>query len=162
KPQPVREALEAFGRQTGLQVMFRSEDVSTAGVTTAGISGKLSPREALNRLLASTGLTFEFINEHTVRISAVATSTVTGAGPAVGRADDLQVAQRAVPTAGATSYTAGEQPRVTPDGQQIGEIIVTAQKRTERLQDVPVPVTSLAADTLIDNNGLRLRDYYTS
>jgi iron complex outermembrane receptor protein len=42
----------------------------------------------------------------------------------------------------------------------LGEVVVTAQKRNERNQDVPVPVTALAADNLVDNNKLRLQDYY--
>jgi iron complex outermembrane recepter protein len=42
------------------------------------------------------------------------------------------------------------------------EVIVTAQKRTERLQDVPVFVTAMNADALVDSNQLWLQDYYTS
>lgn len=41
------------------------------------------------------------------------------------------------------------------------EVIVTAQKREERLQDVPVPVTAITADALVQSNNLRLQDYYT-
>jgi len=41
------------------------------------------------------------------------------------------------------------------------EIVVTAQKRAERLQDVPVPVTVVSADALIESNQLRVEDYYT-
>src|SRR5258708_13475078 len=50
------------------------------------------------------------------------------------------------------------------DGQSTGlsEIIVTAQKREERLQDVPVPVSVINAADLIGSNQLRLQDYYTS
>ena len=43
----------------------------------------------------------------------------------------------------------------------LDEIVVTAQKRVERLQDVPVPVTAISSDTLLDRNELRLQDYYT-
>src|SRR5262249_11729294 len=46
-------------------------------------------------------------------------------------------------------------------GAQIEEIVVTAQKREERLQDVPVPVTSMSADALVEQNQLRLQDYYS-
>ena len=42
------------------------------------------------------------------------------------------------------------------------EVIVTAQKRSERLQDVPIPVTALSAELLATNNQLRLQDLYTS
>jgi iron complex outermembrane recepter protein len=44
----------------------------------------------------------------------------------------------------------------------LDEIVVTAQKREERLQDVPIPVTVLSAQTLLDNDQVRLQDYYSS
>jgi outer membrane receptor protein involved in Fe transport len=40
-------------------------------------------------------------------------------------------------------------------------IIVTAEKRAERLQDTPVPVGVIEAAKLTDNNLTLLRDYYT-
>ena len=42
------------------------------------------------------------------------------------------------------------------------EVIVTAQKREERLLDVPVPVTAVSAETLTDYNQLRLQDYFSN
>jgi len=42
------------------------------------------------------------------------------------------------------------------------EVVVTAQKREERLQDVPVPVQVVSADTLRNNDEPRLRDFYDS
>ena len=46
-------------------------------------------------------------------------------------------------------------------GPQLEEVIVTAQKKTENLLDVPVPVTAISAQSLIDTNQLRLEDYFT-
>jgi outer membrane receptor protein involved in Fe transport len=46
--------------------------------------------------------------------------------------------------------------------QQLSEIIVTAQKRSERLQDVPVPVTVISGDVLAEQNENRLQDYFAS
>ncbi|HWW84955.1 MAG TPA: TonB-dependent receptor plug domain-containing protein, partial [Vicinamibacterales bacterium] len=45
----------------------------------------------------------------------------------------------------------------------IGEnVVVTAQKRgEERVRDVPIPVTVLNADSLVDNGQVLLRDYYS-
>jgi outer membrane receptor protein involved in Fe transport len=39
-------------------------------------------------------------------------------------------------------------------------IIVTAEKREERLQDVPAPVTALNSESLVATGQLRLQDYY--
>lgn len=44
----------------------------------------------------------------------------------------------------------------------VEEVVVTAQKRSERLLDVPVPVTALNASALTAGNQLRLQDYYAS
>lgn len=40
-------------------------------------------------------------------------------------------------------------------------IVVTAEKRTERLQDVPVPVSVVSAQELTQSNRLKFQDYYT-
>jgi iron complex outermembrane recepter protein len=44
--------------------------------------------------------------------------------------------------------------------ETLPEVIVTAQKRSERLQDVPVPVTALSAETLAARNQIRMQDYF--
>lgn len=45
---------------------------------------------------------------------------------------------------------------------QLDEVVVSAQKRMERLQDVPVPVTAISGESLVNSNNLRIQDYYTS
>jgi iron complex outermembrane receptor protein len=45
-------------------------------------------------------------------------------------------------------------------GSELQEIVVTAQKRAENLQDVPVPVSVLDAAQLAENNQTQLEDYY--
>jgi outer membrane receptor protein involved in Fe transport len=45
-------------------------------------------------------------------------------------------------------------------GQTLEEVVVTAQKREERLQDVPIPVSVVSAAALRDNNQVRIQDYY--
>ncbi|MDX8356513.1 TonB-dependent receptor [Sphingopyxis terrae] len=41
------------------------------------------------------------------------------------------------------------------------EIVVTAQKREERLLDVPVAVSAVSSESLIDQNLVSIRDFYT-
>ena len=43
----------------------------------------------------------------------------------------------------------------------VAEVIVTAQKRSERLQDVPVSVTAVTSQSLIEQNLVDLSDYYS-
>jgi iron complex outermembrane receptor protein len=61
----------------------------------------------------------------------------------------------------ARSADAQGQP-ASADSQQVKleEVVVTAQKRQERLQDVPVPMAVVRANTLVENNKTRVEDYF--
>lgn len=48
------------------------------------------------------------------------------------------------------------------DAGDLEVVIVTAQKRNERLQDVPIPVTSVSSENLVQGNQLRVQDFFTS
>jgi outer membrane receptor protein involved in Fe transport len=71
-----------------------------------------------------------------------------------------------------TDWTdAAPQPRVSADApvnaagaarnadNELSEVIVSAQRKVERLQDVPIPVTAMAGAALADSNHFRLQDY---
>ena len=45
---------------------------------------------------------------------------------------------------------------------QLEEVVVTAQKREEKLQDVPVPVSVISAVSLVENSQLLIGDYATA
>src|SRR5690242_9818557 len=44
----------------------------------------------------------------------------------------------------------------------LAEVLVTAQKRVERLQDVPVPVSVVSSDALLDSHQVRVQDYFST
>lgn len=50
------------------------------------------------------------------------------------------------------AWAQAESDTSTPEAGGLAEIVVSAQRRTERLQDVPVSVTALSADTLKSRN----------
>ncbi len=168
--QPVRAALQQFGEQTGLQVLMRLSGKAVDDIRTAPVKGEFTVMAALEQLLADTGLRYEFVNDRTVRVS-----TPSGEHPVSlsnGRDDtqkSLLLAQGRT-DAGARLSPAGaadDQSRNTPNSRAtdandaLEEIVVTAQKREERLQDVPVPVTAVPAESLVKSGLLRLQDYYT-
>ena len=66
------------------------------------------------------------------------------------------------PTRGAAASDTAASAQGASSAGQLEEIIVTAQKRSERLQDVPVPVTVLNVDTLAEGNQNRLQDYFAT
>jgi iron complex outermembrane recepter protein len=65
-PESLSDALEAFAKETGYQVVYRTELVS--GLTSKGAPAGLSSAETLRQLLRDTGLVFTFVNERTVAI----------------------------------------------------------------------------------------------
>ncbi len=159
KPQPIKLALRDLGEQTGIQILFRAEDVAKGGVTTPRISGQMSPKEALDRMLAAApGLTYEWVNAHTVMISA---RDLTGMERGVSTPEEsMQVAQAASTHAGTAASGQNSQEhqdtsRATGDSSdtKVQEITVTASKRAERLQDVPISIAVVTADD-IDRRGL--------
>jgi iron complex outermembrane receptor protein len=67
--QPASQVLDALAKQTGLQPFYA--DGAVKGVQSPGVKGKLSLREALDKALAGTGLTYQFTAEKAVAIKAV-------------------------------------------------------------------------------------------
>jgi len=63
---PLADALTSFGQQSGLQIAFPANLV--AGRTSSGASGNLTPAQALDRLLAGTGLGYGFSGAGSVTI----------------------------------------------------------------------------------------------
>jgi iron complex outermembrane receptor protein len=73
---PLNRALAAFGRQSGLQVVYVPS--IAAGKSSSGITGTASPAQAVARLLQGTGLSFSFPDARTVAVSAPSTSAAGG------------------------------------------------------------------------------------
>jgi len=168
--EPLGSALETLAKDYDFQVLYRTEIVKDR--KTQGAVGSFTSDEALTKVLSGTGLSYKYLDASTVTIVQV--TAVTGAAvdqtetnhtqddsKEVGKKSSLEF-RLAQATPGhaaapaAVSTEASSQP--TPG---IQEIIVTAQKRSENLLDVPVPVTAISAQTLVDQNQLRLMDYYT-
>ena len=83
--QPLDAALGEFAHQTGLQLVYLSQ-VTRSQLSKGSRAGTSAPA-ALTELLEGTGLSFQFLNERTVRIfssptaTPAAESTVTAAAP---------------------------------------------------------------------------------
>ena len=145
-PQPLGPALKVFAQTRDLQVLYFSGLVKD--LKTGGAVGELTQDEALTQLLSGTGLTYRYVDQNAVTIvaasagsSAAAVEKEEGKGQSSG---EFHVAQ--LGAAGPAT---------------LEEVVVTAQKRTERLQDVPVPVSAINADSLVQQNQVRMQDYAT-
>ncbi len=162
-PQPLIKALDEFVVRTGMQVVYRSE--LAADVHSKGADSGLSPEKMLEQLLRDTGLRFEFINSNTVAIRGPEGSKVSQAG----RKQHFLVLAQNDATAGAQSRSASPQNKAGADTQPAGdsvqpddklqEIVVTAQKREQRLQDVPISISVVSANEINRRGLVSAEDY---
>jgi outer membrane receptor protein involved in Fe transport len=60
------------------------------------------------------------------------------------------------------SVSSASSSQATDGPIKLEEILVTAQKRGERLQDVPVPVSVINTESLTNSNQVRVQDYYST
>lgn len=178
--QGLEPALKLLAKERGFQVVYRSEVVGD--FQTSGAVGELTADEALLQLLSGTGLIYRYLDENTVTIVPVQSTSKLLSAPFgdVGALeqnresdDSLRVrdnslldvfllaqanAEKDSAASGANSESNID--RGSGEPARLEEIIVSAQKREERLQDVPIPVSVLAADALVKSNMTNLRDYY--
>src|ERR1700722_3895369 len=125
--QPLAQALTAFGRQTGLQLVYVSGDVRDQ--RSHAVSAGLGAHEALTRMLQGTGLKVEYLTPRSIRIL---------------------VAEVAPPR---------ESTAKIPAGDELQEVIVTANRREEDLQKVPMTIQVLTGETLAKLNATTFDDF---
>ncbi|MDQ8730432.1 TonB-dependent receptor [Bradyrhizobium sp. LHD-71] len=73
---PLNRVLAAFGRQSGFQIVY--VPAIAAGKSSPGVSGAVSPAEAVARILRGTGLTYSFPDARTVSIAAPSAAAADG------------------------------------------------------------------------------------
>jgi iron complex outermembrane recepter protein len=162
KPQPMVDALNGWAQQTGFQIICPDEE-STSRLDAPRVKGKLTAQAALSKLLAGTPLTYEFVNERTVAIHQ-STASLPGLSPAAGQRVDgrfLRVAMaqaeevarssdRGAAASESRAIIAADVREGSIGGRQreLEEIVVTAQRREERLQEVPISISVLTGEYL--------------
>jgi hypothetical protein len=65
--QPLASALQAYGSQTGVQVLYESR--SAAGQLSSDVEGSFTPQDALNLLLAGTDLSVRYIRPDAITLA---------------------------------------------------------------------------------------------
>jgi hypothetical protein len=65
--QPLANALQAYGQQTGVQVLYESR--SAAGLRSAAVEGTFTPQEALNLLLKGTELKVHYARPDAITLA---------------------------------------------------------------------------------------------
>ncbi|MBR0665236.1 TonB-dependent siderophore receptor [Roseomonas hellenica] len=77
--QPLPQALAALSAATGLHVLYTGD--RPFGVTSRAVSGSMTAEQALQRLLAGTGLSYSFTNANTVTLVPAPPAPSSDAGP---------------------------------------------------------------------------------
>jgi iron complex outermembrane recepter protein len=178
--QDLNSALQLLGRERALQVVYRSDVVGN--LRSPGASGELTSDEAMEQLLKGTGLTFHHLDDRTVTIVPRTTVPTVGLpapngmtaltepvtysdGAALtlgGPFWDRTSASIESPAEGGGTSTGGpgtEGPAAqNGTSDTLDEVIVTAQRRAERLQDVPITLTAINAEQIERNNVQKLSD----
>lgn len=105
----------------------------------------------LEALLAGTGLTYQYLDPNKKILTLVEIPKVVV--PVAAATANAPVTTHIGPVTDAAALALPE-----PAGP-LTEVLVTAEKRTENLQDVPVAVTAVEGQDLLDANEVHLKDY---
>ncbi|QRM57965.1 TonB-dependent siderophore receptor (plasmid) [Sinorhizobium sp. BG8] len=142
KPQALANALTQFGGQAGIQVSVNAASVS--GLTSPGVSGSMTPQDAIRRLLAGTNLSHRFTGPATVLIGNDAAST-----GATGGADETVLEEIVV--------NAGSGGVIQADGY-VGKSSATGAKVDTPFVQTPQSISSVTQSQINDRNPQSLSD----
>lgn len=141
--QPLGAALLEFSRQSDVLIIF-SPDI-TSGKKSRPVSGAKRVNVAIAELLRGSDLRAVPNPKGGYRVERI----LRGRSSAARRPQD-KIVRTVSPVAASQEVVSARVP----------EIIVTAQKRSEPLQDTPVPVTVIDPRQLAERNQTRLQDYF--
>jgi iron complex outermembrane recepter protein len=142
KPQPLGSALNAYALQASQQILFTPELAN--GKATKGVQGALPPDIALASLLAGTGLVSAKSAEGMILVTQADSNEASAAtGPSGkqlrnGSSDQTPISSQRQPLQGTSTDAA----------DQLSEVIVTAERRSENLQNVPIAIQAFTGETL--------------
>lgn len=149
-------ALIRFGRQAGVTILLQHDARNTR---LPGLKGTFTVRNGLERLLRGSELTYHMNDDGIVVRKVKAPVAASNEGTEVSsrrtiRAilDTVLAALMAAPVSVAAQATEGE------GILAIEEVVVTATRREESLQDVPISITALTAQDIENTNAQSLRD----
>lgn len=152
--QPLKAALQELARQANLQLVYETD--LAAGLQSSETKGELSVRDALERLLQGTGLRYQFLDERTVAISQAPKTSSTS----------YEVTRIRLAQAGASRSDTKNSDRAEKRHEAIDEgietVVVTARRRQEAAQAVPVSVTALTEAALERKNFMQPEDLSSS
>ncbi len=153
---PIADALNVLSQQSGLQVSYFMQD-HKRDVVVGPLAGQFTAKEAIARLLSQTGLSFEQPNGRTLVVQP--SRSVEAARPAYG--EGAYTFLRAAGFSDAESSSVLAQRAGGAGGPvteaDVTEVVVTAQRIEQNLEDVPISIAVLGGDEL-DSSTLNVSD----
>jgi iron complex outermembrane recepter protein len=129
--QPLADALDGFARYTGLQVVYRAE--LTNGLQSQGAEAGLSAEQALISILRDTGLSFQFVNAHTVTLTvALKTSDIRP-----GTADSIP------PLGGKLEFRVAQADQTKAPGESVEDTRDAASSTPLQIEEILVTGTNI-------------------
>ena len=138
-------ALQSLARQTGAEIAYRPEQVR--GLRTEGVNGTFSTREALAQLLKGTSLSVRTDSSGAILITAAAVA------PPATNSQPIRDPPTTPPPPKKPSGNDAETTSV------LQEVVVTATKRSESAQEIPISITALTGADLEAQGALKFDDY---
>ena len=120
----LEDALDNYSEVTGIKTVYLNELVE--GKKSPGVQGIYSPEAAVKKILKDTGLTYQVTAENTVVL----------------KENKMVVAQKG--SKATSKREDAEEKEGVKRPIEIEEMVVTAQKREENVQDVPASITALS------------------
>ena len=148
--QSLSAALIQFSHQAKIQVIV-SDDISP--LTTRGVTGLYTIREALEQLLGAAGLGYRIVGDSSITIARYAKITRSTTSGEAGAETPLAASAQKSKTADEL-----EPQRSSADKTVLEEVIVTANKRSERLADVAMSAMVLTGPQLTESQANTLQD----
>ena len=152
----LEDALVEWGRKSGMTVMIDTQSIT--GLLTSEVHGTYNTGAALILLLKNSGLTFSKQGQivHIIKTSKSV------------RAEKVTMESAELPSTtsdfalSASSSGGNESNSDSENSSQLEQVLVTATRKgeAERLQDVPVPISVISAQALMDGNKTKLEDYF--
>ena len=150
--QPLAQALTAVGSLAKLNIYFDAPTVD--GIQAPALKAELSPDDALARLLAGTRLHAVRVDEDTIRVVAVSPPPKDAQRPhepntgATHTPAPVHLASANPGGGSEASLTSANDSSSSAPDRVLPEVLVTAEKREERLHDVPISITAVSGADL--------------
>jgi iron complex outermembrane recepter protein len=166
-PEALGPALRSLAQEFGLQIVYPSKDI--ASLRTPGVTGSFTLEEALAHALAGTGLTFRYVDLHTITVLPLARAEVMAGDPPAAAPEHLALATERLPSqandAASAARAAGPPPADppqaaaaasnTPSASAAGapmatlqEVVVTGTSIRGGNAQIALPVQILSADAI--------------